>query len=270
MNLFDKIVYGLMGTMPTPSHYSVWHLVSILLVIITCVFVCLFLGKAKEKTVKFTLLGIWIALVLFEVYKQIIFAFNYNDGNPTYSLAWYSFPFQLCSSILYVLPFVIFLKDGKVKDACISYLTTFSLFGGLAVYVFPGDVFMKYIGINIQTMFHHGSQIVVAVLLIARNKDKLNLSFLIKALPVFAILCLIAIILNEVVIYLIPSGHTFNMFYISSRFDCTLPILSMIYPVIPYPLFLIMYILGFTLIAFIIFYAQKGIVYLVNKYAVKK
>ena len=47
--------------------------------------------------------------------------------------------------------------------------------------------------------------------------------------------------------------ETFNMFYISPYFDCTLPILSEIYKQVPYIAFLGIYIVGFVLAAFIIY-----------------
>jgi len=53
---------------------------------------------------------------------------------------------------------------------------------------------------------------------------------------------------------------TFNMYFISPYFDCTLPILSIIYPLVPYPLFLVMYILGFSLIAALMYYVQRAII----------
>jgi len=64
--------------------------------------------------------------------------------------------------------------------------------------------------------------------------------------------------------------ETFNMFYIGPYYDCSLPLLSMIYPKIPYICFILLYILGFGLISFILYISQKGIYNLVKKYGNKQ
>lgn len=69
-------------------------------------------------------------------------------------------------------------------------------------------------------------------------------------MAIFAGLSLIAIILN--IIYHTTGGTaTFNMFFISPYLPCTLPLLSVIYNLVPYPIFLIIYLLGFSLAGFI-------------------
>ena len=61
------------------------------------------------------------------------------------------------------------------------------------------------------------------------------------------------------------TDFTFNMFFISHRFPCTLPVLSGIYPVVPYPVFLLLYLVGFAAVAAIIFAIGKGIVALTQR-----
>jgi hypothetical protein len=59
--------------------------------------------------------------------------------------------------------------------------------------------------------------------------------------------------------------ETFNMFFISPHFPCTLPVLSGIYGKIPYPAFLLLYLVGFALIAAIILGAEIGVAALIRK-----
>ena len=54
------------------------------------------------------------------------------------------------------------------------------------------------------------------------------------------------------------------MFYISPFQPCTLPILSDVYAKVPYPVFLMIYAIGFFVAAAIIFYAAKGLVVLMH------
>ena len=148
------------------------------------------------------------------------------------------------------------------------YMATFSLFAGLAVFVYPNDVFIETIGINIQTMIHHGSQIVFGIFFASYFRKKLNLKRFLSSIAVFAVFCSIAIILNIIIHHaFIANGidETFNMFYISPYYPCTLPILSTVYEKVHYSLFIILYIFGFALVAYIIYNIENLIINLSEK-----
>jgi hypothetical protein len=214
------------------------------------------LRKAGPRTVRIILLCAWLLMVLGECYKQITYTYNFaQDGTIVKDYLWYAFPFQLCSTPLYVLPLAALFPDGRVRDALIAFLTTFSLFGGFVVYCFPGDVFMPIVGINIQTMLHHGLQIAIGVYLAVRYCKKLNLRYFLGGVIVFACLVTVAVGLNlGMHEYLISTGQTddFNMFYLSPYYECYMPVLSIIRPLVPYGAFLLIYVLGFILIGFIV------------------
>ena len=264
MNIFEKFLYSLQGTMKTPTNFGIFHIASVLLIIVSTVAVCLLFKNKSDKTFRRFVFICWIAILLLEIYKQLVFSFNYENGVVSWDYQWYSFPFQFCSLQLYLLPFVVFLKDGKVRDAIIAFLATFSLFGGLAVYVFPNDVFIEIIGINIQTMVHHGLQILLGIFFLTRFKDKLSFKkFFLPSIIVFACCIITALTLNA----LAPlfTTETFNMFFISPKYPCTLPLLSNVYTMVPYIVFLMIYLLGFSFIAFLIFSIAKLIIKICKK-----
>ena len=210
----------------------------------------------------------WIVIFVLEVYKQLVFSFELAGDVPTWDYQWYAFPYQLCSTPLYILPFIFLLKEGKVKDATMAYIMTFSLFGGLAVFFYPNDVFVETIGINIQTMIHHGLQIVLGIFVMVYNRKRLDIKFWLRSIYVFAALVSIALILNISVYHIFAAkgiDETFNMFYVGPYFDCTLPLLSIVYPKIPYICFILLYILGFVLISYIIYIVEKGIYKLASR-----
>ena len=210
----------------------------------------------------------WAVVILLEIYKQVEFSFVYEDGKGIWDYPVYIFPFQLCSSQFYILPFIFLLKDGKIRNAMIAYTITFSFFGGLAVFFYPNDVFIETIGINIQTMIHHGTQILLGVFLFTRYRKVFDFKFYVKSIFVFFVMLLIATVLDIAVYkHLVSMGNTetFNMFFISPYFDCTLPILSIIYDNVPYFVFYLIYMLGFVLISYIIFIVETSIYKLVSK-----
>lgn len=264
MNFFERILYFLKGTMPTPTNFGWFHIMFIAIVIGATVAICVLFKNAKDKTFRRIVLICWVVILVLEIYKQIIFSVNFGvEGGATWNYQLYAFPYQLCSTPLYLLPFVAFLKDGKVRDGIMSFVSTFSLLGGLAVMVFPNDVFVEFIGINFQTMIHHGLQVVLGIFFMVYNRHKLNIKYFLKSIPVFFTLFVVAFALDLIVPKF--TTETFNMWYISPYFLCTLPLVSIFYANLPYVLFLICYVICFILIALLLHYIQFGIIKLVQK-----
>jgi hypothetical protein len=126
--------------------------------------------------------------------------------------------------------------------------------------VYPGDVFISTAGINVQTMFCHGSMITVAVYLLGSGYVKLEHRTILKAIPVFAVMLTIAMVMNEIAYQkgLLETDY-FNMFYISPYCDPHLPVYSTVQELVSYPLELVVYIAGFTLAAYIMLLIAMGI-----------
>ena len=220
----------------------------------------------RDKKFRIIVGALWGVMLGFEIYKQLVFSFN--NQTITWDYAWYSFPYQLCSTPLYLLPFVAFMKDCKLRDGIIIFISTFALFGGLCVYVFPNDVFSTdYLGVQIQTMVHHGLQLVLGVYIAVYYCKKVTLKNFLISIPVFAVLLVLALVLDLIVPSLV--GETFNMFYISPYYGCHLPILSGIYQAVPYVVFLFIYTLGFVLCALLIFAIYFGAIMLAEKRTMK-
>ena len=271
MNSFEKFIYAISKTMEEPAMYSLFHIVSIVLMVALLALLIWKCRNCSEKTFRILFLVAWIVVVLFEVYKQIVFSFNYDEitGVVTWDYQWYAFPFQLCSTPLYVFPFVAFLPEGKVRDAFIAFIGTFSLFGGLSTMIFPATVFVETIGINIQTMVHHGIQVALGIFAMVREREKLNFKYFLKGVIVYVGVVAVAMILNATVRPNLNEG--FNMLYINKVDECSLPLVGdVIKPNVPYIAFLAIYILGFVGIALAIFYIEYAIIKGVARYVRRK
>ena len=59
--------------------------------------------------------------------------------------------------------------------------------------------------------------------------------------------------------------ETFNMFFVSAHFEPSLPVYSLVQAVVPYPISLIIYFLGFSAAAFVVLMLAKGILALLKK-----
>ena len=270
MEFIRKILSILSAEMTEPQSYRWFHLMFVAIMIGLTVFLCIKFRNTNDKTFRRIVLICWITMVILELYKQ--FEYSYSLDTPTieWDYQWYAFPYQLCSTPLYALPFIAFMKDCKFRDAIIAYMATFSIFGGLATFCYPEQVFISTIGINIQTMVHHGLQIVLGVYFISYVRKKFSIKYYLWGIPVFASFMALAIIVNELYVMILGTGETFNMFYVSRHFECTLPILDGIYEEVTYIPFLLIYIFGFVLISAIIYFTSKLILFIIHKVKDKK
>ncbi len=255
MKLFASVLEFLNLKMETPTQFGWFHLLSIALTAIITWLLCKYYKPTGNDYSRVRKVIIFTAVIvtLFEIYKQINYTFKVSDGVITADYQWYAFPFQFCSTPMYVGLLTALFKKGKIHDSLCAYLATYSVFAGAAVVAYTGDVFVSTIGINIQTMVCHCSMIIVGIYLLYTGYVKLEHKTIIKALPVFSGAVMLACIMNEIAfVGGLLESETFNMFYVSPHCDPHLPVYSLVQPLVPYPLNLIIYIAGFTAAAYII------------------
>ncbi len=187
-----------------------------------------------------------------------MWSFNYNDGIVTWSFQWYIFPFQLCTMPLYIALICLFLKKCKLRDYLLSFVSLYTWIASLMVILMPDSCFTNQVIININTMYIHCFAFVFASFIIINEEVRFNFKTVIHSFFVFLVFVFIALMLN-IIVYKsgVLNGQVFNMFYISPYFPCSLPVFSQIYEAVPYPVFLIIYILSLFIGLIIIYYLIK-------------
>ena len=264
MELWKTILAFLDTQAATPTTFGAYHILWLTIMTVATVLAVVFGRRHSSKTVTNVVLGTAILVFLLEIYKQINFTFQDGSVEPVYQ--WYIFPWQFCSTPMYIGLLAGIIRKGRIHDSLCAYLATYAIFAGLAVMIYPGNVFVECVGINIQTMICHGSMVVIGVYLYASGHVKLHFKTVLKAMPVFAVCVCIAVGLNEWAHAVgITENHNFNMFYVSPYGECVLPVYSLIHNAVPFPVNLIIYILGFTAAASVILLMAKGIARLGRK-----
>ncbi len=247
MNAFERMLQALDGTMERPLPYGAFHLAALAAALAACVLAAVYLRRTSDRANRVVLLIYAGSCLLFEVYKQVIFSFSVSEaGGAVWSYQWYAFPFQFCSTPMYIALFAALIKPGRLQNALYSFLGTFGVLAGVLVMLIPTTVFIETVGINIQTMYHHGSQIVIGVYLLACGRAKRKVWGALSGAPVFAGLMLAALCMN-VIFHATGDTANFNMFFIGPYIPCSLLVLDKIYLSAPYPVFLLIYALSFTL-----------------------
>lgn len=256
MDFSENLLNLLKTTMTKPTIYGTFHIVSLIITVGATIALCKLFSDSKDKTVQRSILVISLTCLILEIYKQATFGLDMVDGKLIFEPEWYAFPFQFCSSPMYVGILAGIIKKGRFREKLYAFLATFAVFAGLCVMIYPGDVYMPYVGINIQTMFCHGSMIAVGVALLYSGSVEAEHKTILKAIPVFSTLVVIAMIMNETAYFTgLLETHTFNMFFISRHCEPSLPVYSLIQPRVPYVVSVIIYIIGFSLASYLVLLA---------------
>ncbi len=253
MTFFEKLLRLMDTQMQTPVPYGWFHLLFFIFSVAVTIWICLRRKKDSPERVRRVVLITSIIVILLEIYKQINFSLSYENHTIAFDYAWYAFPWQFCSTPMYIGLLVGITKKGKLHECACAYLATYAVFAGLSVMLYPISVFIGTIGVNIQTMICHGAMLPIGAYLFASGHVKTEHKTLLKALPVFIAVVLIAVISNEIAYQTnLLETDNFNMFYISPYCEPHLPVYSWVQEIVPFPWCLMVYVLGFTTAAYII------------------
>lgn len=259
LNFWQDFLRILDISMEKPELYGWFHLLSLGLTVAFTVFLCLWSKGRSHGQIRKMILVVTFVVMALELYKQINFSFSY-EGGIVFDYQWYAFPFQFCSTPMYIGLLAGLTRKGKVHEAANAYLATYAIFAGICVMLYPSTVFIDTIGINIQTMVCHGTMISVGVCLLYSGYVKLEHKSILKAMAVFAICVALAATMNEVAhLTGLLERESFDMFYISPYGQPSLPVYSLVQAAVPFPLCLITYVCGFSLASYLILLAAMGI-----------
>lgn len=262
MNFFEKILYFLQGEMTPPVSYGWFHFLCIGLTVLSIFCLYKIKDKYSDKQLKIVL-GIYgiVALIL-EILKQLIWSFNYDPVSNliTWSYQWYAFPFQLCTTPMYVSVICLFLNRTNFRKSLLSYMSFVTILGSIMTIIIPDSCFTSDILVNIHTMWLHCGSLVVSLYLILTNEVEINKNNLLNSIIVFFSFVMFAEILN-ILVYIsgILNGQTFNMFYISPYFTSVLPVYNTIQGLVPFPIFLSIYVISISLGSVIVYFILKVI-----------
>ncbi len=146
------------------------------------------LRRVKLKTAERVMIYLWLAELIYDVSKwciswteTIITGGGFEVGS--------GLPFHTCSTFWYTAPLALFLKEGKLKTALMSYVCTVNLFGGI-VGMFLGTAmmyhysFISYYGS--QMMIYHSMLIILPMIMLVTGYYKPKVRDIFLGFAVFA------------------------------------------------------------------------------------
>ncbi len=258
----EEFLHFLQGEMEVPGIFSWFHLLMLIPIIGLTIFISVFFKNTSEKNYKRILFIFWIILIVLEILKQILKAFHY--GSPSYwEYSVRDFPFSICSMVYYFVPIILFVNKEKhphIVDAAIGYMSFISLVSGLAVCVYTDMVMSNLIYTNVQSLIHHGSQVILGVFIYVWNREKISFNTVYRTWIAFLITVVIAIIIN---VSFYP--HFINMFFINPTRITNLPIGNIVQEKLGYPVYLLLFVSLICLLTYLTYLVESSIYNLIKK-----
>jgi hypothetical protein len=189
-----------------------------------------------------------------EIIKQILYSYECDDatGVVTWRYLWYAFPFQVCSTTMYIGVLTNIIPKGRLQQALDCSLVIVMM-GGVTAWIYPAAAFhTSYVFICNQTMIHHGVMIVVGVVLMVTRLDLTHKIFFLYGLPVYLFTVVIAIVMDLCFYHFYSKTEEFDMFYISPYWPTQLPAIEALRTKL-YGIFLTIYILVSSLYGYLLF-----------------
>ncbi|MGM9857659.1 MAG: hypothetical protein ACI311_00165 [Bacilli bacterium] len=234
-----------------PTKFGALHIIMIVLAVLVFA-VCTYLGYRyqdekydKKKRLALTITG--FSLIGLEVIKII---FSFAVGVADLSLI----PFQICSTPMYILILMYFVKNEKIQKTFISYLSFVSLTATIAYFVNPSAMLKPdYIFLSLYSAIFHiilvGINAFTFVSFQAGKKE--NLKYYPFSFIIFIVFSLVAITCNYIA-HAVNVDTVVNFFYLHPSSPATFPLIdTLIKPYVPFPVYYIIFLISFFIMCFV-------------------
>lgn len=195
-------------TMVPPEPYSAFHIWFLIAGITLAVFAAYYFSKKwGRKKLPILLFVCGVILTVSEIYKQLFLYYVVNG--EVYD--WWYFPFQLCSLPMYFCMLIPLVSSEKVRKILYTFMQDFNLLGGVMALAEPTGLLHPYWTLTLHGLLWHILLIFIGLSIAFCRASDTSIKGFFKTLPLFAICCVIASIIN---VSAKPQGQA-DMFYIS-------------------------------------------------------
>ena len=198
-----------------PQMFGAFHLGMLAGIAVVCVLAYFLIRRWREKALLRLIFLLGVVMVLMEVWKQW-FAWVYVFER-TVNL-WF-FPWQFCSMAMYCAVLTPWVR-GRLQDALLVFLSSFSLFAAIVALVIPSDMLRVQILFASHGFIYHGIMILeslAAMLVLRRRQARFR-----PAVRLFLGMAAVAEVINVVSHQLLHDIHREpNMFYITPYYPTT-------------------------------------------------
>ena len=121
MEIIERLVEIINIECEEPATLGGLHIIFVLAVIYAGALLVLMFSGARDGVYRLIVGMAFFVMLVMEIFKQVAYPMSIVDGEAVYEYVWRIFPFQLCSTPLYVFPILIFFNDGHIRDAAAAF-----------------------------------------------------------------------------------------------------------------------------------------------------
>lgn len=155
-----------------------------------------------------------LLLAASEIWKQLYLTFGINGG----CYDWWYFPFQLCSTPMYVQLLLPHLKKGRLCHALLTFLMCYGTLGGIAAFADTSGMHYPALSLTVHSYLWHILQILTGILagfaLFRGPGALLSRKAFGDASLLYLAFCAMASLIN----FFVTPHAVINMFYINPRY----------------------------------------------------
>lgn len=206
--MLDSFFASIAWPIEPPPAYGAFHILFTLIGFAVCTFTAWKLRNVSDKTAGRILFFCGLFLTLSEIFKQFFCYYVIAD----HSYYWSAFPFQLCSTPMYMCILAPLLKPGKLQRAMYSFMVLYNLLGGAIAFTEPSGLLQGHLFLTIHSCLWHMLLVFVGLFLCLSKRGGNQKSDYWRATFTFIALCGIAFLLNCFVQF--GLNEDMNMFFV--------------------------------------------------------
>lgn len=220
-NILQVLLQKTAWPMTPPMPWSAFHIIFSITGLAAVGFLAPFLAErcqkadsGKKHAIPRSSLVLWVCgiiLAVTEIYKQLFILQVVNHG--TYD--WWYFPFQLCSTPMYLCLLFPLFPPGIPRKTAAAYLKSFGFLGGIMALAEPSGLMHPYWTLTLHGFLWHILLVFIAFFCAASGLAGRSTRDFLCTIPLFFIFCLIATFIN-----VLTRGKA-DMFYISPYYPIT-------------------------------------------------
>ena len=164
----------------------------------------------NEKKENIIFLSTGLLMLISELWKQCCLTFITGRG----FFQWSFIPWQLCSLPMYLCLLIgVCRRQKKLRAACITFLSDFSLMSGIIVFLDTSGMHYEYAPLTFHSYLWHIGIILLGIYAGTRRRDK---TF--KAFTPAALIYVLGVVIAEIINLSLDKFGIVNMFYINPHY----------------------------------------------------
>lgn len=177
--------------MDAPELFGSFHIIASLAAAFIAVLLAAVVSRKKDTNTVRTLAATGWILVILEIWKQLFLFHIVSNG----AYDWWYFPFQLCSVPMY-LCVLLPLTSKRTRRTCLTFLGGYTFVSAVATLIYPEDILRSYTALTVHGFVWHGLLLFISLVVLLTGSADTSARGLLRALGLFAILCVIAVGIN--------------------------------------------------------------------------